>query len=81
MPCSDLLLHLSIEQGTIISEFEINGNYEKLIIGGKERENPWRDDIYNWLLWPFVYLWFFMTHQKYVNLYNENFTWLKKIEI
>ena len=47
MPCSDLLLHPSTEQGPIISEFEINGNYEKLIIGGKERENPWRDDIYN----------------------------------
>ena len=50
MPCSDLLLQLSIEQAPIISEFKINGSYEKSIIGGKERENPWRDDIYNWLL-------------------------------
>ena len=47
MPCSDLFLQPSTEQTPIISEFEINGSYEKSIIGGKERENPWRDDIYN----------------------------------
>jgi len=47
MPCSDLLLQPSAKQAPIISEFEINGSYEKSIIGGKERKNPWRDEIYN----------------------------------
>ena len=47
MSCSDLLLKPSTEQSPIISEFEINSSYEKSIIGGKERKNPWRDDIYN----------------------------------